>query len=310
MEKDQTSEWPLYREFNIPILGTSTALYSSSFAVANLFGHTFASVSSSDSYSPAFKTTKNHLERTPTNFRCRQHLLYNCDFDMFELKRALSSAHNTSPGPDGISYELLHHLNEDSLVSLLYLFNRIWREQVYPTQWQDAIGIPILKPGKDPKNPLSYRPIALTSCLCKTLERMVNARFVYQLEKNRCIPLFQSDFFDSSLDDHKFSCLMRLEYRIVVLCSLTGVESWSIGSQNSVVVEIVGFSDIGSAAEVKRKGDDKVMETEESIPYILYWLWYPDVEIGHFSNSILHIVVYGQIDSYDKVFLLLDTLGI
>ncbi|GFW40500.1 hypothetical protein TNCV_2834081 [Trichonephila clavipes] len=57
----------------------------------------------------------------------------------------------------------------------------------------------------------------------------------------------------------------------------------------SVVVEIVGFSDIGSAVEVKRKGDDKVMETEESIPYILYWLWYPDVEIGHFSipSSIL-----------------------
>ncbi|GFV93036.1 putative RNA-directed DNA polymerase from transposon X-element [Trichonephila clavipes] len=100
---------------------------------------------------------------------------------MFELKRALSSAHNTSPGPDGISYVLLRHLSEDSLVSLLYLFNRIWREQVYPTQWQEAIVIPILKPGKDPKNPLSYRPIALTSCLCKTLERMVNARLVYQV---------------------------------------------------------------------------------------------------------------------------------
>ncbi|GFW64528.1 probable RNA-directed DNA polymerase from transposon X-element [Trichonephila clavipes] len=113
---------------------------------------------------------------------------------MFELKRALPSAHNTSPGPDGISYVLLRHLSADSLVSLLYLFNRIWREQVYPTQWQEAIVIPILKPGKDPKNPLSYRPIALTSCLCKTLERMVNARLVYQLEKHKCIPLFQSGF--------------------------------------------------------------------------------------------------------------------
>ncbi|GFW56190.1 RNA-directed DNA polymerase from mobile element jockey [Trichonephila clavipes] len=109
----------------------------------------------------------------------RQPLPYNCDFDMFELKRALSSAHNTSPGPDGISYELLRYLTDDSLVSLLYLFNRIWREQVYPTQWQEAIVIPILKPGKDPKNPLSYRPIALTSCLCKALERMVNARLVF-----------------------------------------------------------------------------------------------------------------------------------
>ncbi|GFX25515.1 putative RNA-directed DNA polymerase from transposon X-element [Trichonephila clavipes] len=116
--------------------------------VANLIGKTFASVSSSDSYSPAFQATKNRLERTPINFRCRQPLPYNCDFDMFELKRALSSAHNTSPGPDGISYVLLRHLSADSLVSLLYLFNRIWREQVYPTQWQEAIVIPILKPEK------------------------------------------------------------------------------------------------------------------------------------------------------------------
>ncbi|GFV69352.1 probable RNA-directed DNA polymerase from transposon X-element [Trichonephila clavipes] len=201
----------LYRDFNIPILETSTALYSSPLDVAHLIGKTFASVSSSDSYSPAFQATKNRLERTPINFRCRQPLPYNCDFDMLELKRALSSAHNTSPGPDGISYELLRHLNEDSLVSLLYLFNRIWREQVYPTQWQEAIVIPILRPGKDPKNPLSYRPIALTSCLCKTLERMVNARFVYELEKNKCIPLFQSGFRKgrSTLDN-----IIQLESKI------------------------------------------------------------------------------------------------
>ncbi|GFW95644.1 probable RNA-directed DNA polymerase from transposon X-element [Trichonephila clavipes] len=179
----------LYRDFSIPMLETSTALYSSFFDVANLIGKTFASVSSSDSYSPAFQATKNRLERTPINFRCRQPLPYNCDFDIFELKKALSSAHNTSPGPDGVSYENLRHLNEVSLISLLYLFNRIWGEQVYPTQWQEAIVIPILRPRKDPKNPLSYRPIALTSCLCKTLER-----FVFQLEKNRCIPLFQSGF--------------------------------------------------------------------------------------------------------------------
>ncbi|GFT55209.1 putative RNA-directed DNA polymerase from transposon BS [Trichonephila clavipes] len=37
---------------------------------------------------------------------------------MFELKRALSSAYNTSPGPDGIFYVLLRHLSVDSLASL------------------------------------------------------------------------------------------------------------------------------------------------------------------------------------------------
>ncbi|GFU21498.1 RNase H domain-containing protein [Trichonephila clavipes] len=108
----------LYREFTIPILETSTALYSSPFDVANVIGQTFASVSSSDSYSPTFQATKDRLERTPINFRCRKPLPYMCDFDMLELKVALSSAHNTSPGPDGISYELLRQLNEDSLASL------------------------------------------------------------------------------------------------------------------------------------------------------------------------------------------------
>ncbi|GFX25553.1 putative RNA-directed DNA polymerase from transposon X-element [Trichonephila clavipes] len=73
----------LYREFNIPILETSTTLFSSPLDVASLIGKTFASVSSSDSYSPAFQATKNRLERTPINFRCRQPLPYNCEFDMF-----------------------------------------------------------------------------------------------------------------------------------------------------------------------------------------------------------------------------------
>ncbi|GFX80846.1 probable RNA-directed DNA polymerase from transposon X-element [Trichonephila clavipes] len=210
MEKGQSSEWLLSGLFYSDIGNIDCNLFVT-FDVVNVIGQTFASVSSSDSYSPAFQATKNRLERTPINFRCRQPLPYNCDFDMFELKRALSSAHNTSPGPDGISYELLRHLNEDSLVSLLYLFNRIWREQVYPTQWQEAIVIPILRPGKDPKNPLSYRPIALTSCLCKTLERMVNARFVFTLEKNKCIPLFQSGFRKgrSTLDN-----IIQLENKI------------------------------------------------------------------------------------------------
>ncbi|GFU14914.1 hypothetical protein TNCV_191631 [Trichonephila clavipes] len=68
-----------------------------------------------------------------------------------------------------------------------------------------------------------------------------------------------------------------------------------------VVAAIVGFSDTWSATEEKRTGDDKkVMETEESIHCILNRLWYPDVEMDHFSNSIFHTVVYEQIDSYGE----------
>ena len=41
--------------------------------------------------------------------------------------------------------------------------------------------VPVAKAGKDPKNLTNYRPIAPTSCLCKTMERMVNARLMWCL---------------------------------------------------------------------------------------------------------------------------------
>ncbi|GBM82332.1 hypothetical protein AVEN_54767-1 [Araneus ventricosus] len=150
--------------------------------------------SATDSYSPDFVAIKNRAERTPLRFTARNTLPYNSEFRMFELATALSRAHDTSPGPDGITYNMLRHLNTTSLSRLLFLFNRIWTEQKYTSQWHEATVIPILKPGKDPSNPLHYMPIALTSCLCKTFERMVNARLVFESEKQGCISPLQSGF--------------------------------------------------------------------------------------------------------------------
>ncbi|GBN38817.1 hypothetical protein AVEN_173375-1, partial [Araneus ventricosus] len=177
----------IYHEFSIPVLNTGNVTHSDPLDIANALGHAFAQVSATDSYSPDFVAIKNRSERTPLRFTARNTLPYNSEFRMFELETALIRAHDTSPGPDGITYNMLRHLNTTSLSHLLILFNRIWTEQKYPSQWHEATVIPILKPGKDPSNPLHYRPIALTSCLCKTFERMVNARLVFELEKQGCI---------------------------------------------------------------------------------------------------------------------------
>ncbi|KAG8175803.1 hypothetical protein JTE90_013354 [Oedothorax gibbosus] len=69
---------------------------------------------------------------------------------------------------------------------------RIWNDKVFPTSWQRAIVIHIPKPGKDPQDAGNYRPIALTSCLCKLMERMVNARLVYCLEEKGALSPFQT----------------------------------------------------------------------------------------------------------------------
>ncbi|GFW31179.1 probable RNA-directed DNA polymerase from transposon X-element [Trichonephila clavipes] len=123
---------------------------------------------------------------------------------MTELKKTLLQAHNTSPGPDGITYTMLRHLHPNSLANILFLFNRVWKEHCFPTNWREAIVIPILKPGKVTTDPLSYRPIALTSCFCKTFERIVNTRLVCVLEKEKCISPLRSGFRRSTLDNFVF----------------------------------------------------------------------------------------------------------
>ena len=77
---------------------------------------------------------------------------------------------------------MLKHLPPYSLKTLLDIFNDIWETGKFPESWEVATIIPIPKPGKDYAEPTNYRPIALTSCICKTVERMINTRLVWYLE--------------------------------------------------------------------------------------------------------------------------------
>ena len=103
---------------------------------------------------------------------------------------------------------MLKHLPDISLETLLNIFNYIWTTGKFPDDWQYATIIPIPKPGKDPAEPNNYSPIALTSCLCKTLCKMINKRLTWFLESNNHISRFQSGFrSDRSTTDN----LVRLE---------------------------------------------------------------------------------------------------
>ena len=51
---------------------------------------------------------------------------------------------------------------------ILSFFNLVWRMGEVPSSWRHAVVVPILKP-----DPLSYRPIALTSNMSKFMERLV-----------------------------------------------------------------------------------------------------------------------------------------
>ena len=132
---------------------------------------------------------------------------YNSEYLLPELTDALSKAHDTSPRPDDIHYQLLKqllkHLPVSTLLILLEIFNDIWKTGNIPKSWKEATVIPIPKPHKDHTDPTNYRPIALTSCICKTMERMIKDRLAWFLEANNIITDYQSGFrHHRSTNDH------------------------------------------------------------------------------------------------------------
>ena len=176
--------------------------------IANTLADNFSEKSSSENYSAKFRKIKDQQEKQKLKFTSDNSESYNSKFSLTELTDALSKAHDSSPGPDDIHYQLLKHLPSSTLSILLEIYNSIWATGNIPKSWKEATVIPIPKPDKDHTDPSNYRPIALTSCVCKTMERMINDRLTWFLESNNIITNFQSGFrHQRSTNDH----LVRLE---------------------------------------------------------------------------------------------------
>jgi len=125
-----------------------------------------------------------------------------------EVTDAISKSHDAAVGPDDVHHQMLKHLPNDALLTLLNILNNIWASGKFPTSCCTSTVIPVPKPGKDTSDPFNYRPIALTSCICKVMERMINSRLVWYLERNKLISAMQSGFRKQrSTTDH----LVRLE---------------------------------------------------------------------------------------------------
>ena len=161
---------------NVGHLNVGDDVATSKEDISDVLADTFAEKSSTSNYSTSFQKCKNTKEKTKLNFKSNNDEHYNKDFTIKELRKALKKCHDTAVGSDDIHYQFLKHLPLRPLDSLLRIFNHVWHTGILPDSWKEAIVIPILKPGKDSTNPANYRPIALTSCICKTMERMVNDR--------------------------------------------------------------------------------------------------------------------------------------
>ena len=94
-----------------------------------------------------------------------------------ELRHALTRGKATAPGDDGVTYQVLRLLLKVLGNPLLRLYNLCFSRGYLLRAWSSSTVVLIPKPGTN-----NFRPISLTSCFCKVLERMFLTRLMFRIQ--------------------------------------------------------------------------------------------------------------------------------
>jgi hypothetical protein len=78
-----------------------------------------------------------------------------------------------TPDLDLITARMLNELPKEGFVNLMYIFNAILGLKYWPKSLKIAQIIMIPKPGKNPMDISSYRPISLLPTISKVLEKRI-----------------------------------------------------------------------------------------------------------------------------------------
>ena len=128
---------------------------------------------------------------------------------------------NKSCGPDGVHPRILKELAHQLCYPLHKIFVRSMREGKVPKLWKKAEVRPIFKKGKK-STPGNYRPVSLTSILCKIMEGFIRKALYTHLIDNNLLSPHQFGFCKGR------SCLTQL---------LIIINDWMSSLDNGVPVD-------------------------------------------------------------------------
>ena len=98
------------------------------------------------------------------------------------LKKLQSLRSDKSPGPDKLHHRIFKELVKELTTSLIIIYNKCIDKGTMPSQWKEDIVTPIFK--KEWKSdPSNYRPVSLTSVVCKVMERIISESILEHIDK-------------------------------------------------------------------------------------------------------------------------------
>lgn len=102
-----------------------------------------------------------------------------------ELQEAIKMMKsNKAAGIDDIRTEQIKNFGMDALKWVTSLINNCITTFRIPKVWRKAHIVALLKPGKEPDDPKSFRPVSLLCHLFKVMERMILNRITEYIDKN------------------------------------------------------------------------------------------------------------------------------
>ena len=93
---------------------------------------------------------------------------------------------NKAVGPDGISPWILKECADELCHPIFLIFTSSLQQGKLPQIWKKANITPLYKKGSK-SNPLNYRPVSLTSVVCKILEKLIREEWRTMLEEQKML---------------------------------------------------------------------------------------------------------------------------
>ncbi|KFM60720.1 putative RNA-directed DNA polymerase from transposon X-element, partial [Stegodyphus mimosarum] len=113
-------------------------------------------------------------------------------------------------GYDNINNEALKALPTKGIIKITNIINACIRKCYFPQPWKHSIITSILKPGKNPKDIKSYRPISLLPAMGKIYEKILCSRLTTHLEKYNLIDNNQFGFRSGHSTTHQILNLVEI----------------------------------------------------------------------------------------------------
>nr|CAD2170510.1 unnamed protein product [Meloidogyne enterolobii] len=148
-------------------------------------------------------------------------------FEPYIIEKLLKKLPNKlSQSPENINQYFLKKCATPLALPLSILYNNTFKTGIVPELWKKAHILPIYKKKCSLNDPKNYRPIALTSPICRIFERLIANNILEHLNKHKIIAEEQFGFLPKS------SCTLQL---------LSSMQDWYNSLDRKLGTDVIYF---------------------------------------------------------------------